>query len=231
MVEDVNLVARFSLVAAAPPGLRRLILSGLVGTVALVAIQAATQAIDYSAYNLRLYALNSDKHASVFGVVSLLAQAAVAAAAAYRARQAEQPRVPWMALSALVGVLGLVRGLTAFNAALLAAPLAATFVLVAWLTRRDPILTRAIVWAALGLMAISLLLHKVGLAADASTASDFTWAYQLTGMVKHGCELAGWMLLTTGVLAGARAQPGIPVGAGHARLWSIGSRSSERAES
>ena len=53
-------------------------------------------------------------------------------------------------------------------------------------------------------MATSLLLHKVGLAADASTASDYTWAYQITSMVKHGAELAGWMLLATGIAAGIK---------------------------
>ena len=51
-------------------------------------------------------------------------------------------------------------------------------------------------------MVVSLLLHKVGLAADSSTASDYTWAYQITGIVKHGAELAGWMLLATGIVAG-----------------------------
>ena len=63
------------------------------------------------------------------------------------------------------------------------------------LTWRDSGAARAVVWAGLILMVTSLLLHKVGLAADSSTASDYTWAYQITGMVKHGAELAGWMLI------------------------------------
>ena len=52
-----------------------------------------------------------------------------------------------------------------------------------------------------------MLLHKVGLAADASTASDYTWPYQITSMVKHGAELAGWMLLATAIAAGIRGVP------------------------
>lgn len=61
-------------------------------------------------------------------------------------------------------------------------------------------------WAGLVLMATSLLLHKVGLAADSSTASDYTWAYQITSMVKHGAELAGWTLLATGIAAGVEGR-------------------------
>ena len=48
-------------------------------------------------------------------------------------------------------------------------------------------------------------LHAVGPLADGSSVSRlaaYTWPYQLTGMLKHGAELAGWMLLATGMFAG-----------------------------
>ncbi len=84
-------------------------------------------------------------------------------------------------------------------------PLALVFLTLCWLTWRDPGPVRAAVWSGLVLLAVSLLLHKVGLGADDSTASDFTWAYQIDSMVKHGAELAGWMLLATGIVAGSDA--------------------------
>ncbi len=187
--------------------MKRVIVVGLLVTLAIVVLQAASQVIDFSVFNLRIRALNSDKHDSLFGLASLLAQAAVAAACLWRSRRVERHRSAWFGLGALVGVLVLVRGLTSFNATVLALPLACVFALVCWLTWRDAGVARFVVWAGLILMATSLLLHKVGLAADTSTASDYTWAYQITGMLKHGAELAGWMLLATGIIAGLEGRP------------------------
>lgn len=185
--------------------MRRVIVAGLLLTAALVVLQAVTQAIDFGVFNLRIRALNSDKRDSLFGLASLLAQTAVAAASVWRGHRVERHRRSWFALGALVGGLVIVRGLTTFNARALALPLVCVFGLLCWLTWRDRGGARAVVWAGLALMVTSLLLHKVGLAADASTASDYSWAYQITGMVKHGAELAGWMLVATGIVAGIEA--------------------------
>ncbi len=186
--------------------MRRIIVAGLLVMLVLVALQAVSQAIDFSVFNLRVRALNSDKHDSLFGLASLLAQAAVAAASIWRGRRVERHRRAWFALGAIVAGLVIIRGLITFNATALAVPLALVFCLVCWLTWRDPGPARAVVWAGLVLMGTSLLLHKVGLAADSSTASDYTWAYQITSMVKHGAELAGWTLLATGIAAGIQGR-------------------------
>ncbi len=183
-------------------GMRRIIVPGLLVTIAMVALLGATQLINFGVFDLRLQALDSDYHTSVFGLVSLLAQVAVAAACVWRATGVKRQRWAWFVLGAFVAGLVLVRGLTTFNDAALAVPLACVFWLLCWLTWRDPGTARALVWAALTVMVTSLLLHKVGLAADTSHASDFTWAYQILTVVKHGCELAGWMLLATGIAAG-----------------------------
>jgi hypothetical protein len=175
---------------------------GLLTTLTLVLLQALTQAINFGFFDLRIKALDCDNHFSVFGIASLAAELAAGAAIAWRGGRSESR--PWVCrpLGALVAGLVVLRALTTFNAAVLAAPLTCVLVLVFWLTWRDAPLPRATVWSALVLMTISLLLHKVGLAADSSPASDYTWAYQITGIVKHGCEFGGWMLLVTGVLAG-----------------------------
>jgi hypothetical protein len=181
---------------------KRVIAVGVAGAVALVVLQAVGQAIDFGFFGLRLWVLNCDRRYSAFGLASLVAQLAVAAAVAWRGSCVEQHRRTWFGLAGLVGVLLLIRGLTTFNAAALAVPLGCVFGSLCWLTRRDPASARVAVWAGLGMLAASLLLHKVGLAEDASTASDYTWAYQITGMIKHGAEFAGWMILATGITAG-----------------------------
>lgn len=191
---------------------KRVIVAGVFVTTVVVVLQAASQAIDFRYFNLRLGALNSDKHYSVFGLASLLAQAGLAAACVWRGRRTERHRQAWLGLGALVGGLVIIRGLTTFNATVLALPLACVFWLLCWLTWRDRRAARAVVWAGLILMVASLLLHKVGLAADTSASTDYTWAYQITGMVKHGAELAGWMLVVTGVVAGRIRSVNLPSG-------------------
>ncbi len=181
---------------------RRIIVAGLLVAIAIVALHAASQAIDFGIFNLRLRELNADRHASVFGVASLLAQMAVAVASGWRGIRVERHRWAWFALAGIVAILVPVRGLAAFNAAALAVPLACVFCLLCWLTWDDPRAARVVVWTGLILMVTSLVLHKVGLAADSSAASDYTWAYQITGIVKHGAELAGWTLVVTGIIAG-----------------------------
>jgi hypothetical protein len=202
-------------ISRATDPLRRVIVTGVLAAVVMVALHAVSQLIDFKLLNLsRVF--NADKRDSVFGLASLLAQAAVAAVSVWRARLVGRQRRAWYLLGGLVGVLLPIRGLTSFNAAALAVPLACLFGLLCWLTWRDPRAARRVLWVGLVLMATSLLLHKLGLASDSSTASDFTWAYQITGIVKHGAELAGWMLLATGAVAGAVGQSAPPVTADRA---------------
>lgn len=183
---------------------RRLIVAGALLTLVAAALQAASQAIDFKVYDLRVLAFNADKHYSVFGLVSLLAQAGVGAVSLLRGSRTRQHTGAWYLLGLIVLCLVIIRGLTTFSATLLGPPLAVVLVMLAWLTWGDRRI-RLIGWGALGLLIVSLLLHKVGLAADDSLASDFTWKYQITSMVKHGAELAGWMLVMTGIAAGMMA--------------------------
>jgi hypothetical protein len=173
----------------------------------MFALLAAGQLINYGVFDLRITALDTDTHRSVFGVVSIVAEAAAAAAIAWRGSRVERHRWAWLALGALVAGLILMRTLTSFNAATLAAPLVCVFLLLCWLTWPDPGYARTVVWAALGLMVISLVLHQVGLDADVLNYSSHSWAYQLTAVAKHGCELAGWLLLATAIVAAMEVRP------------------------
>lgn len=187
--------------------MRRVIIAGVLVSAAMFALLAAGQLIDYGVFNLRIKALNTDTHASVFGVASLLAEVAAAAAITWRASRTDRRRWTWFALGALVAALVLFRGLASFDAATLAAPLACVLLLVCWLTWPDPRAARTVVWAALVLMATSLALHQVGEAADVVNHSGYSWSYQLVTVAKHGCELAGWLLVATGIIAGIEGRP------------------------
>lgn len=201
----VRPVRAASLVPSATADVRRVIVLGLLATAVMVALLAATQLVDFGVFDLRIGALDTDTHASVFGAVSLLAQAAAAAAVVWRGSATKQRRAAWLALGAVVGGLVLVRIFVTYRAETVAAPLACMVCLLCWLTWREHCAARTVVWVALALMMTSLLLHEVGLDADVLNYSDQSWAYQLTAVAKHGSELAGWMLLATALVAGARA--------------------------
>ena len=184
---------------------RTIIAVGLALTVAVVVAQTASQVIDFVFFNLRLRAIDSDHHASVFGAASLLAQALAAAAIALRIASSSHRR-PWLILAGLVGVLLIVRTFVRPQMTMLLLPLVAVFLSLCWLTWGDSVDVRSIVWASLLLLVCSFALHVVGPQADGNAANhlrDHAWTSQLTGMLKHGAELAGWMLLATGMIAAA----------------------------
>src|SRR5690348_16377579 len=68
---------------------------GVAVALAAVVAQAIAQVIDFTVYDLRIGALNSDVHSSIFGVMSLVADGVMAAAAGVRAMHSER-RTPWL---------------------------------------------------------------------------------------------------------------------------------------
>ena len=183
--------------------------AGLLLTAAVVFAQTTSQWIDFRLFDLRLAVLDSDHHASVFGAMSILAQAVAGAAIGLRAVAMRRPAL--LLVAALVCALTVPRALMRYEPAferydvpILVAPLAVACVVLCASTFRDPKRVRFIVWGSLALLACSFALHAVGPQADADRSRPYvahTWAYQGTGMLKHGAELAGWMLLATGMAA------------------------------
>ena len=113
-------------------------------------------------------------------------------------------RRSWLLLAALVGVLLILRIINAYDAPPLL-PLVAVIVLLFWrLTSDDPARPRAIVWGALLLLGFSFGLHAVVPKVDSLGSAGNSWAFQFKSMLKHSAELAGWMLLATGVTAASR---------------------------
>jgi hypothetical protein len=180
----------------------RVIAVGVAVALAAVIAQAVTQVIDFTVYDLRIGALNSDVHASIFGIMSLVAEAAMALAAGFRAQHSEK-RARWLVLAGLAAALVVVRAALPGSAAAFAVPCAVLFALVWSSTSADPTRARALVRLSLYLLAFSFAVHIFELKiAPALGFKANTWPGEIKCLVKHSAELSGWFLLATGVLAG-----------------------------
>lgn len=181
-----------------------MLVAGVALALVVLAVQVVAQIVDFSVYDLRIGALNSNLDSSVFGLLSLAAEIAMAGAAAFRAFESEH-RNRWLVLAAIAAALVAVRAAFPGSAVNVAAPVAVVFVLVWSVTSNDPGRARTIVRVALCLLAFSFVVHLVGLKIVNSLGYDGnSWPYQVKSLLKHGTELAGWTLLTTGILGGAR---------------------------
>ena len=77
------------------PSSTQVMTAGILLTAAVVFAQTAGQLIDFRFFDLRLRVLDSDHHASVFGALSILAEAGAAAAIGLRAVSGR--RLVWLA--------------------------------------------------------------------------------------------------------------------------------------
>lgn len=192
------------------PRSTQIMTAGLLLTTAVVFAQAVSQWIDFHYFAMRLRALDSDHHGSLFGSLSLLAEAVAAAAIGLRAIDGR--RLAWLVVAGVVGVLVVPRALmryepvfARYDVLILVAPLTVIFVALCALTFRDTTRVRFMVWGALVLLTGSFVLHAVGPQTDATAATTYlatnTWTYQAAGMLKHGAELTGWMFLVIAMIA------------------------------
>jgi hypothetical protein len=209
MTIDLSLPSKSQLGRRAEqPTTDRVIAVGAALALAAILAQLLTQIVNFTVYDLRIGALNSDVHASVFGIMSLVAELAMAAAAAYRGLRSDH-RTRWLGLAALVAALVAVRAALPGSATAFTAPVVVVFLLVWTLTEHDPGSARSVARGALFLLAFSFVVHAVGLTIVHKLGYGAnTWPYEIKGLLKHTAELAGWMLLSTGVLAGTRRRSG-----------------------
>src|ERR1700733_5318252 len=115
------------------PRSTRIIRAGLLLTAAAVIAQMAAQWIDFHFFGLRLRVLDSDHHRSVFGMLSILAEAGAAGAIGLRGVSGR--RLAWFLVAFVVGVLTVPRALMGYEPAferydvpVLVAPLAVVLV-------------------------------------------------------------------------------------------------------
>jgi len=181
----------------------RILAVGLCVAIVAALAQIITQVISFAAYDDSIGALNSDVHASIFGIVSLVAMGAAAAAAAVRAREAANPR-PWWLLVGILTVLLAVRAALPDDPAALSAPLAIVFVGFWVLTANDSPRARTMVRVALFVLLFSFVIHVIGPKLVTELGYGYnTWPYEIKGMLKHSTEIAGWVLVAAGMLAGS----------------------------
>jgi hypothetical protein len=182
----------------------RVVKIGLSVTLLTVLAQAASQIVDFGFYDLRIGALNSNLHSSVFGIASLLAQAAAAIALARMAARSRH-RGGWLLVAALIAGLLLTRIFVAYDAVLLIPPTGLVFVLCWRLSAAEAGHTRSLIRAGLCLLALSFIVHAGGPKVVSALGYDGTsWAYQIKGIVKHATELGGWALLAIGAAVASK---------------------------
>jgi hypothetical protein len=180
---------------------------GLLLALVTVLMQVTLQLIDFGVYDLRIGALDSNLHTSVFGAASLAAQGAAAVAAAVRGASVEH-RIGWIAAAALIAMLLALRISVSYSTSALLPFVVAVFVLLWWLTADEPEPARTIVRLGLCLLVFSFVVHATGPRIVAALGyGGNSWPYQVKGVLKHCTELGGWMIVATGIARAARSRP------------------------
>jgi hypothetical protein len=194
------------------PGADRLVATGLAATLILVLAGAAAQLADYG-FGPGTGPLDSSTDGGVFGVVGdvALASAALAAWGALGRARARPHVVP--ALAVLLTFLAVDKALSmhdhiphwpAYYVPVIVATLVALVAVARELSRRSLRLM------AFGLMLLgaAFVLHFTGeTLLDKLHASHGGWAAEVKAVLKHGAELAGWLIVTLALVVGVRELP------------------------
>jgi hypothetical protein len=209
--------------STSPSGRREALIAhaGIVAVIAIVAAGSIAQLVDFGFYHLRIGALNSASDGGVFGVVGDLSLAAAAFAAWLLPLQARERRVPTIVLPPLLTFLAIDKILHLHDRiphwlVLYLPLLSATFVVLAMVAWTMPPWSRRLIGTALVLLAASFLVHQFAerLLLDLGAPVD-GWAFQVKAVVKHGAEVAGWLLVALGLGIGFMARrPNRPRSAG-----------------
>jgi hypothetical protein len=171
----------------------------------LLACSAAlAQIVDYGLLDMRIRALNSNTHASIFGGISLLASAAALAAAVALARRARDAERVVLALAVLI-ILAL-RVIHPTHVVVVSLPVTATALVI--LCRQFTSSGSRILLVGCSLLVLSFMVHAllIGARSPVTFAHD-SWAYQFESLVKHDAELAGWILIAAGLVSVRRSVP------------------------
>lgn len=186
----------------------------------VVALVAALAQVLYYVLHVRgKWLLNMNTHASVFGAVSLLALAAACGAAALLSAADAHSRLVRLLPAVLAALLGL-RVIHPANVILLALPLVvAAFVALWWRVGAPGSDAQRAVRAGCVVLVGSYLLHAFGASLlSAFGYGEHTRLVHAELLLRHTGELAGWMLVATGLAAahacrrGGRLSPPISMG-------------------
>jgi hypothetical protein len=164
-------------------------------------VGAATQLIDFGFFDLRVRWLDQTTHASVFGVLSVLALAvAVAFALALAAARGVGDR-RLLFLPPLLSILLVLRVEHPLHVLLYALPFAAATFAVLWTLDAATGAARLVRLGCLSLVG-SYAVHAAGTSIVSHLGyGPQTWPYQVKLVTKHSGEIAGWMLVAAGLLS------------------------------
>jgi hypothetical protein len=186
--------------------------TGVAAIVVIVAAGSAAQLIDFGFYDLRIAALNSAADGGVFGVVGDLSLSAAALAAWLVLVRTRDQAATTIVLPPLLTFLAVDKTMHLHDhiphwLVLYLPLLGVTFAVLASVARRLPVPESRLIWTGLVLLAASFVLHQYGeRLLQVFDASVTGWAYQIKAVVKHGAEVAGWLLVALGLGAGTRGR-------------------------
>ena len=174
-------------------GVRVAIVSALAAAVA--------QFVDFGVYGLRIRQLDMSTHASVFGVLSVLALVTAGGAAVLLAVAETTRRGALLVLPPLLAALLALRVLQPTHVLLWALPFAAaTFVVLWWCCGTPASATRRLIRAGCAILIGSYAIHALGTSVVSALGyGPASWPYQIKLVVKHSGELAGWTIIATGL--------------------------------
>jgi hypothetical protein len=209
------------------PRTKHLIVAGIVTTGVIVLAGTAAQLIDYGLLGNRVAALDSATDGGIFGVVGDAALA-LAAAAAWTALIRMRPvTAATVALPPLLTFLAIDK-IFRFHDHIshwivyYLPVLGAAFVAAVFIARRLPSRCFRIIMIALAMLAGAFLINRSGdWILRAAGGYDNGWMWQVKGVVKHGLEVAGWLLMALGLFAGVGEIKHTPT----SRSWQARSRS------
>jgi hypothetical protein len=171
--------------------------------VAIALSASAAQLVDFALLDHRARWLDMDTHASVFGAVSLFALASAGIAAALLAIS-ERPRTrASVLLPALLAILLALRLIHPVNVIFLALPFAAATFSALWQYDGGPSSTaRRVIRTGCVVLLGSYVVRAVGgVLVSALDYSRHTGPYEAKLLVSHSSELAGWVIVATGLAA------------------------------
>ena len=173
---------------------------GVKLAVAVALAASVTQLLDLAVLDARWLDMNT--HASVFGAISLLALAWAVVVAVLLAASATNRGRAAVALPVLLAVLLALRLVHPVNVIFFALPCAAaTFVLLWGKYDVDDSDARRLIRAGCVVLVGSYLVHAGGVLLSASGYGRHTWPSEARLLVSHSGELAGWVLVATGLAA------------------------------
>jgi hypothetical protein len=204
----------------APTAVRtdRLTKAGLAATILIVFAASAAELINHG-FDLKIQMLDSGSDGGVSGVLVDIAIATAAASAWLVTARMRSARPVAAILAVLLTFLAVDQVLALHNhiphwLAFYLPLLLASFACLVALARGIPWLRRAgagqgagsavierLIGSGLALLVVSFLLHLFGehLMASLGLSNPAGWAYQVKLVIKHGTEVAGWLLIALGL--------------------------------